>query len=368
MPRPMSRSLPIVKLETALAARTRPGVLVEPTAPTRTVQGALRCTACAHRCVMERGRTGACGVRTNVDGVLQVPHGYIARKYVRPVETNTVYHVLPGARSLTFGMFGCDLRCPYCHNWKVSQALRDETAGEQAPLDTSPAALVDEAIARGCEVLCAAYNEPLITAEWAHAVFTEAKSRGLTTGVVTDGHSTPEALSYLRPVTDFFRVDLKGFRPEHYKQLGGRLEPVLASIVDARRLGYWVEIVTLVVPGFNDDPRGLADLGARIASIDPGIPWHLDAFVPRYKLQDLPPTSPTMLAMAAGSAYARGLQYVYVGNVGDAFPELSSTRCAACATTVVERRDWSTVSSKLVEGACPACGAAVPGIYPRMRR
>lgn len=113
--------LPRDRLADALSERTRPAVLVE-----GTPHGALRCTACAHRCVMERGRTGACGVRTNVGGELRVPHGYVARKYVRPVETNTVYHVLPGSRSLTFGMFGCDLRCPYCHNWStVRSHLRD---------------------------------------------------------------------------------------------------------------------------------------------------------------------------------------------------------------------------------------------------
>lgn len=360
---PLADARPRDALSAALASRTRPGVLVESTA-----HGALRCTACAHRCVMERGRTGACGVRSNVDGTLQVPHGYIARKYVRPIETNTVYHVLPGAKSLTFGMFGCDLRCPYCHNWKVSQALRDDDAGEQAPIDLTPEVLVDEAIARECGAIFAAYNEPLITAEWAHAVFTEAKRRGLVTGVVTDGHSTPETLAYLRPVTDAFRVDLKGFLPEHYKSLGGRLEPVLASIADAKRLGYWVEIVTLVVPGFNDDPRGLVDLGMRIAAIDPLIPWHLDAFVPRYRLKDLPSTSSTMLALTAGTAYARGMQYVYVGNVGDAFPDLSTTRCPRCTTTLIERRDWATVRSSLVDGACPSCSLEIPGIYPRIRR
>lgn len=353
------------QLAAALGQRTRPGVLFERTELPQ--GGALRCTACAHRCVLSDGRAGACAVRSNVGGALQVPHGYVARKYVRPVETNTIYHVRPGAKSLTFGMYGCDLRCPYCHNWKVSQALRDDDAGAQAPIDVTPQALVDEAVARGCEVVCSAYNEPMITAEWAHAVFTEARRRGLLTALITDGHTTPEALSYLRPVTDVFRVDLKGWLPEQYKALGGRLEPVLASIVDARRLGYWVEIVTLVVPGLvtgsGDDERGLLEIADRIASIDPAIPWHLDAFVPRYKLSHVPATSPTLLAMAAGAAYARGLQFVYVGNVGDAFAELSSTRCPSCTTTLVERRDWSTVRSSLRDGCCPTCGLRIPGLF-----
>jgi len=350
----MRRSL---ELHDALSARTTGGVLFEPTP-----HGAIRCTACAHRCVMDDGRTGACGVRTNRDGTLQVPFNYVARKYIRSVETNTIYHVKPGAKALTFGMFGCDLRCPYCHNWKISQALRDDV-GAQSPTDTTARALIEEALANDCEVVCSAYNEPMITAEWAHAVFAEAKRHGLTTALITDGHSTPEALAYMRDVTDVFRVDLKGWTSEHYKSLGGRFEPVLASIVDAKRLGYWVELVTLVVPGFNDDEKGLAELAARIVDIDPSIPWHLDRFVPRYKLEHVPAMSPMFLAMAAAAAYARGLQFVYVGNAGDAVPELSHTRCPSCAATVIERRDWSCVEHRARAGRCASCAATIPGLF-----
>jgi pyruvate formate lyase activating enzyme len=203
----------------------------------------------------------------------------------------------------------------------------------------------------------------MISAEWAHAVFSEAKRRGLCTALITDGHSTPEALAHMRPVTDVFRVDLKGWTAEHYKSLGGRLEPVLASIVDAKRLGYWVELVTLVVPGFNDDARGLGQLAEQIVAIDPNIPWHVDGFVPRYRLDHLPPTSPTLLAMVAGAAYARGLKFVYVGNIGDAFGELSSTRCPSCSTTVIERRDWSSVRVDVIDGRCPRCQVEIPGMF-----
>lgn len=351
----MARTLPLAD---TLSTRTRPGVLFEPTA-----HGALRCTACAHRCVMEDGRTGACGVRTHRSGTLQVPFGYVARKYVRAVETNTIYHVRPGARALTFGMFGCDLRCPYCHNWRVSQALRDDNVGDQSPTDLDASALVDEAIAEQCEVVCAAYNEPMITAEWANEVFSRARARGLVTALITDGHSTPEALAYMRPVTDVFRVDLKGWTQEHYRSLGGRLEPVLESIVEAKRLGFWVELVTLVVPGFNDDPRGLASIADRIAAIDPAIPWHLDGFVPRYKRNDTAATAPLPLAVAAAAAYTRGLSFVYVGNIGDAFPELSNTRCPKCATTLIERTNWSCTSKALTAGACTTCKTVIPGIF-----
>jgi pyruvate formate lyase activating enzyme len=345
-------------LPAALAARTTRGVLWEPGPEA----GYVRCVACAHRCVMDEGRAGACGVRFHRSGELRVPFGYVARRYVRAVETNTIFHVRPGARALTFGMYGCDLRCPYCHNWNVSQALREDV-GSEAPLDVSAGELVEQAVAHGCEVVCGAFNEPMISAEWAHAVFTAAKARGLVTGLISDANTTPEALAYMRPVTDVFRADLKGFTAEQYRALGGRLVPVMEAIREAKRLGYWVEVVTLVVPGFNDDAVGLRDLATQLAAIDPWMPWHLNAFRPHYKLTDRPRTDGLSLVSAAGAAYARGLKFVYVSNRIDQVRELSHTRCPECFTTLVERYDYETRAVALVDGRCPECSAALPGLW-----
>jgi pyruvate formate lyase activating enzyme len=338
-----------------LADRTAAGVLY-----TRPETDRIECSACAHRCRLAEGSAGLCGVRFNRDGALRVPFGYVAARRVRAVETNTIFHVRPGTLALTFGMFGCDLRCPYCHNWRLSQALRDDV-GEQAPEDVSAAALADHAVQAGCRVLCSAYNEPMITAEWARAVFAEARRRGLLTALVSDANTTPEALAYLRPVTDVFRADLKGFTAAQYRTLGGRLGPALQSIAEAKRLGYWVEVVTLVVPGFNDDIAGLRTLAAELAAIDPALPWHLNGFVPRYRMAERPPTGASVLVSAAGSAYARGLRYVYVGNVADQVRELSHTRCARCHAVLVERRNYETVAVRIDDGRCPACGDPIPG-------
>ncbi|WP_437635709.1 radical SAM protein [Sorangium sp. So ce854] len=345
-------------LTAKLARRTAPGALYE----RGPEEGYLRCTACAHRCVLAPGRAGACGIRFEQDGELRVPFGYVARHYVRSVETNTIFHVRPGARSLTFGMFGCDLRCPYCQNWKVSQALR-EPGSDGEPIDISAADLVEVAVAAGCEVLASAYNEPMITAEWARAVFTEARRRGLVTALISDGNTTPEALEYMRPVADVFRVDLKGWSADQYRTLGGRVEPVLAAIGEARRLGYWVEVVTLVVPGFNDKADGLRALGAEIARVDPDIPWHLNAFYPRYKMRDRAMSDPAFLVDVAGVAYARGMKYVYVSNMADRVRELSHTRCPGCYEVVVRRFNYETQEVLLSGGACPSCGTRVPGLW-----
>lgn len=351
-----------VPLAEQLAALARPAELFEP----KTATTPFRCTACAHRCVLEGDRTGACGVRFTRDGKLFAPGGYVARRYVRSVETNTLYHVKPGAKALTFGMYGCDLRCGYCHNWKLSQALR-EGVEDEAPVRIDAKTLVAEAKAAGCEILCAAYNEPLIAAEWVREVFAHAKAEGLVTAVVTDGHTTPEVLAYVRPVLDVFRVDLKGARPETYKTLGGRREPVVAAIREARRLGLWVEVVTLAVTGLSDDPSDLRAIARELAAIDPDIPWHLNAFVPRFKMTDRPRTAGATLVSAVGMGYARGLRFVYGSNLARELPELAHTRCASCREVLVERFDYATVTSRVVRtesgGACPSCAAKVPGIF-----
>jgi pyruvate formate lyase activating enzyme len=354
------RPLPLVlptqgSLVEALEQRTIAGELVE-----RGPGASLTCVACAHRCVLSENKRGICGVRRHHAGELHVPWGYVARKYVRAVETNTVFHVRPGARALTFGLFGCDLHCPYCHNAALSQALRDDLAGN--PIDITPAALVDEAVSVRAEVICAAYNEPMIAAEWVHAVFLHAKRAGLVTALVSDGHSTPNALAYLRSVTDVYRVDLKGFSEAQYRTLGGRLRPVLEAIREAKRLGYWVEVVTLVVPGLNDDAGGLCSLGDQLRGIDPAMPWHINAFVPRYRLSERPSPSAEFLVSVAGTAYARGSRFVYVGNAPRA-ATLAHTRCPGCHELLIERRDYATTRVALQDRACSRCRAPVPGLF-----
>jgi pyruvate formate lyase activating enzyme len=340
-----------------IAPLTTAGTLVEPAR-----DGRLRCTACAHRCALPDGAAGVCGVRFRRGDELRVPWGYVAARRIMPVERNTIYHVRPGSMSLTFGMLGCDLRCPWCSNWELSQAVRDGF-GEAPVHETTARALVEEARSAGCGVVASAFNEPMITAEWAREVFSEARRHGLVTALVSDGNTTPEALAFLRPVTDVYRVDLKGTTAEHYRTVGGDAGAPMRALREARRLGYWVEVVTVVVPGVNDDVGELRRLASALADLDPDLPWHLNAFVPRYRMRDRAGTDPALLVLIAGSAYARGLRHVYVGNVADRVRELSHTRCSSCQAVLVERRNYVTRSVTLCDGACPRCGTPVPGLW-----
>ena len=219
--------------------------LVEPISNNR-----LRCYACGHECPIPEGAVGVCKVRINRGGKLLVPWGYVGGLQCDPIEKKPFFHAYPGALAFSFGMLGCDLHCSYCQNWVTSQSLRDPQAGAP-PIDAAPDRLVSEAVRLGARVLVSTYNEPLITSEWAVEIFKEARQAGLKTAYVSNGNGTARVLNYLRPWIDLYKVDLKSFEDKHYRQLGGRIEPILQTIRSLHEMGVWLEIVTLLIPGFN---------------------------------------------------------------------------------------------------------------------
>src|SRR5579885_1062641 len=259
----------------------------------------VRCYACGHCCPIPEGRPGVCKVRYNRAGTLYVPWGYVGGVQCDPIEKKPFFHAYPGSLAYSFGMLGCDLHCAYCQNWVTSQALRDPRA-VSPPLRAEPAELVRDAVRLGARVLVSTYNEPLITAEWAAAIFQEAKAAGLMTGFVSNGNGTPRVLAYLGPWLDLYKVDLKSFDERHYRQLGGRLQPILDSIRSLYRMGLWLEIVTLLIPGFNDSESELRGLTEFLAGVSPDIPWHVTAFHADYKMSDTRDTQPADLLRARG--------------------------------------------------------------------
>ncbi len=221
---------------------------------------------------------------------------------------------------------------------------------------------MDAALRQGARVVVSTYNEPLITAEWAVEVFRRARAAGLATGFVSNGNGTPEVIEYLRPWVDLYKVDLKGFDDRHYRQLGGRLEPILDTIRRLHDSGLWLEIVTLLIPGFNDSDDELRQLTAFVASVSPTIPWHVTAYHEDYKMSGTGDTTAAMLLHAAGIGRAAGLQFIYAGNIPGGVGEWEDTRCPSCAATLVERLGYLVKADRLSDsGQCHSCGTAIPG-------
>ncbi len=345
-------------LASALDAHTREGELYE-----RLASGRVRCLACAHRCVIPPGLRGICRVRHNSDGTLRVPTGYVSALHADPVEKKPLYHVLPGATALTFGTLGCNLHCAFCQNWDISQALRDAQA-EGRLVEVSATEIVALAQRSGSRLVVSSYNEPLITAEWAAEVFRLARARGLKTAFVSNGYASPEVLDYLRPILDCYKIDLKAMSDRTYRKLGARLQPVLDTIRRAVALGYWVEVVTLVVPGLNDSSEELRAAAEFLASVSPDLPWHVTAFHPDYRLLDAGRTPAETLLRAAEIGRAAGLRYVYAGNLPGSVGRWEDTLCPTCGSTLVARRGFfAPPTNWLSEGRCPRCHTPIPGLW-----
>jgi pyruvate formate lyase activating enzyme len=206
------------------------------------------------------------------------------------------------------------------------------------------------------------YNEPLITSEWAVEIFSVARQAGLMTAYVSNGNGTRRVLDYIRPWIDLYKVDLKSFDDRHYRQLGGRIEPILYTIRALYEMGIWVEIVTLLIPGFNDSNDELERLTTFLASVSPDIPWHVTAFHKDYRMNDPENTTPEMLMNAAAIGSRNGLRYVYAGNLPGRVGDLEHTRCHNCRAMLVERYGYLIQDYRLTpEGSCPDCGTTIPG-------
>lgn len=342
-------------VEGALDASTRPGELV-----VNLPGGVLICTACGHRCKLRPGQRGVCKVRYNSGGTLMVPAGYVAGVHNDPVEKKPFFHALPGSLAMSFGMLGCDFHCAYCQNWFTSQSLRDDASTGSSSAMSAPA-ICDLAERYGAKSVVSTYNEPLITSEWAAEVFREAKRRGLKTAYVSNGHGTPEVLEYMRPLLDWFKIDLKCFDAKNYRRLGGNFEAVLETVRQVYKMGFWMEIVTLVVPGYNDSDEELSSIAEFIASVSADIPWHATAFHPDYKMTDRRRTPAETLLRARKRGLDAGLKFIYSGNLPGQVENTENTYCPQCGATLVERFGFRVLSNRLREGGCPSCGEAIPG-------
>jgi len=325
----------------------------------------VRCFSCGHCCPIPEGQPGVCKVRFNRAGTLYAPWGYTAGMQCDPIEKKPFFHAHPGALAYSFGMLGCDLHCGYCQNWVTSQALRDPDA-VSPPFDASPELLVQDALRQGAKVLVSTYNEPLITSEWAVAIFKEAKAAGLLTGFVSNGNATPQVLDYIRPWLDLYKVDLKSFSDRHYHELGGRIGPILDSIRRIHASGLWLEIVTLLIPGFNDSADELRQLTEFLAEISPDIPWHVTAFHADYKMNDTRSTTVEDLLRAVAIGRESGLRYIYAGNLPGRVEGWEDTRCPQCHETLISRYGYHIEDYRLTpEGRCPRCSHALPGRWEK---
>jgi pyruvate formate lyase activating enzyme len=325
----------------------------------------VRCMACAHQCLIPAGSRGICKVRYNQAGSLKVPWGYVAGLHPDPIEKKPFGHVLPGNLALTFGMLGCNFHCDFCQNWLSSQVGRDLSSNESIGYiqRINPEKIISIAKQVNAGVIASSYNEPLITTEWATAIFKLAKENAIRTVYVSNGYATHEALEMIKPYLTAYKIDLKSMQERNYRAMGGVLKNVLDTIRMVHELGIWLEIVTLVIPGFNDTNEELWETARFITSVSRDIPWHVTAYHPDYKKQNAPPTPISTLQRAAEIGQEAGLKFIYAGNIPGRVGSLEDTHCPACQKLLIKRVGYTVLDNRLISGKCPFCGERIAGVW-----
>ncbi|MFC1666443.1 AmmeMemoRadiSam system radical SAM enzyme [Candidatus Omnitrophota bacterium] len=319
----------------------------------------VHCYLCSHHCKILPGGFGICGLRENKDGKLYT-HVYaeVIASHVDPIEKKPLYHFLPGSTSYSIASPGCNFKCSFCQNWQISQlSMREEGfSGYEA----QPEEVVKEARKNKCKSISYTYTEPTIFFEYAYETAKLAKGQGIYNNFVTNGYMTPEALETIRPYLDACNVDLKSFKEDFYKKMcQGHLAPVLDSIRIMKKMGIWVEVTTLVVPGQNDSDEDFIAIAGFIVDIGPEIPWHISRFHPDYRYLDSIATPIDTLNRAKEIGSSAGLRYIYMGNVfggGD-------TYCYNCKTLLIRRQMFDIAAYNIKDAKCQKCGTRIDGKF-----
>ena len=324
--------------------------------------GRIQCDLCPRLCHLREGQRGMCFVRANDGGrMVLTTYGRSSGFCVDPIEKKPLNHFLPGTSILSFGTAGCNLACKFCQNWDISKSREMDRLMDQA----SPETIATAAGGLGCKSVAFTYNDPVVFHEYAVDVAQACREGGIKSVAVTAGYVTPE------PRTEFYRhmdaanIDLKGFSEGFYRKLAaGHLQPVLDTLrYVCTETDVWVEITTLLIPGWNDSEAELQEMTAWVAEkLGPDVPMHFTAFHPDWKLRDAPPTPSSTLLRAREIALANGVRYAYVGNVHD--KAASSTYCHECGERLIGR-DWYILSDWELtpKGECRGCGATLPGAF-----
>lgn len=320
----------------------------------------VQCRLCAHACVIHSGNTGQCGVRKNEEGsLLTATYDTIAAANLDPIEKKPLYHFLPTTTSFSFGTMGCNLSCSFCQNYTLSSPPREgiPVRGQLA----TPNVLVEEALRSGAKSISYTYSEPTIFYELMVDTARLAIQKGLMNVMVSNGFQSSECLESLDGLIHACNIDLKGFTEDFYKQhCGARLAPVLKNLKHIIRLGWWLEVTTLIIPDANDSDDELHNMAVFIRDeLGKDVPWHISRFHPAYQMLDRPPTSIERLERAWEIGRKAGLSFVYIGNAHGHPSE--HTYCPSCGNIVVRRTGYRTKPVSIP--TCSGCNTRIPGIW-----
>lgn len=319
------------------------------------------CCLCRHHCLIAPGRRGICGVRENRDGTLYtLVYELPCATHIDPIEKKPLFHFFPGSKAFSVATVGCNFRCLHCQNHDISQFPMQQCV---IPGETVTAQdIVRYALQAGCKSISYTYTEPTIFYEYAFEIAKLAKANGIYNNFVTNGYIEDKPLEAIRPCLDAANIDLKGFDESFYKKVcNADLPKVLNTIRAYRKLNIWIELTTLIIPGYNDNEEKLRAMAKFIVDeLGPQVPWHVSAFYPTYKLLEAPRTSQKTLEKAHRIGLEAGLRYVYEGNLPGS--EGEHTYCYNCKKPVIKRYGYTITEYNITDGACIFCNTPIDGI------
>lgn len=318
------------------------------------------CTLCPHNCRIAEDEFGICGVRQNKKGVLYT-HVYeqaIATN-IDPIEKKPLFHVYPGSKSYSIATVGCNFTCTFCQNHEISQMPQSgRIVGQYEPV----AEIVRTAKQYNCKTIACTYTEPTIFYEYAYDIAKLAAEENILTVFISNGYINPKPLRKIAPFLAAANIDLKGWDESFYRNVcGGELKSVLNTLKLMKKLDIFLEVTTLIVPGYVDNEASLRQIAKFIKNeLGPETPWHLSRFYPHYKYTEQHPTNIEIIQRAREIGFEEGLRYVYTGNVVGDVGE--STFCYSCGEKLINRRGYQIIENKIRNGKCPNCGAKIDGI------
>jgi len=318
----------------------------------------VQCLLCPRECVISDGKRGFCRNRENRKGRLYtVVYGKPSVVDIGPIEKAPIYHFFPGHFRLCITCASCNLRCKYCQNWHLSQKSLEELNHSSH----SPQEIIQEAKRQKLNSISFTYTEPTVYYEYLYDTSTIAKQEGLKTSIVSNGYIQREPLLKLLNLLDAVKIDLKGFSEKFYEEVSSAtLNPVLDSLITVKKERVWLEIVNLVVPTLNDEPKMIDQMCQWIReNLGVDTPLHFTRFFPNYELTHLSPTPISTLESFYEIAKKNGLRYVYIGNVPG--HRYNSTFCPSCNRTVVARTNFDVLEMNVVNGRCKFCNFPIPG-------
>jgi len=321
----------------------------------------IKCVLCPRECIIDDQETGYCGVRENHGGTYYtLVYGHPCSVHVDPIEKKPLFHFLPGTKAFSIATVGCNVLCKFCQNWQISQARPDQVDSYDFP----PQSIAQYAKNSKSQSIAYTYTEPVVFAEYMYDCAEAGHRYGVKSVMISNGYIQAQPMKDLCKVLDAVKIDLKAFTEKFYREMvAGKLQPVLDTLVILKQAGMWTEIVYLIIPTLNDDPKELKQMCQWIVKeLGPDVPIHFSRFYPQYRLKNLPPTPVKTLDTARKIALDSGIHFAYIGNVPD--HEGENTFCPNCHETIIQRRGYWILENHIQnDGTCKFCHNNIPGIW-----